>query len=94
MISLLMSSVGFAEGDFTAKKQEVLTRIDEKLVKMQEHKTCVAAAQKQEDMQKCHGMMREAHMEKRMEHMEKKKGRLEERIKKMEEKTPSEAPKQ
>jgi hypothetical protein len=67
IISFLMSSIGFAQADFAAQKQQMLTNIEQNIARMQDHKNCVSAAQKQEDMQKCRGMMREAHMERRME---------------------------
>lgn len=88
----LLGCVSFAQEDFAARKQEMLTNIDKGIAKKQEHRACVNAAQNQEDMKKCHMDMREHHMEKRMEHMDKKmdrmerkKGRMEEKMKKMHE---------
>ena len=105
LISFLMSSVGFAQGDFATQKQQMLSNIEQNIAGMTAHKDCVTAAQKAEDLQKCRGIMREAHMGKRMEHMEMRKGRMDEKMKRMQGKmaapaappttpAPTEAPKQ
>lgn len=86
---LLVSTAIFADddkGDFNTHKTEILSHIDEKVQKMQEHKSCVQAAQDKEALKKCKESMHEWRKGERMEHMEKLKERLEGRMEKMQKK--------
>ena len=58
---------------FDTKKTEALSRIDERLKKMQDHRTCVAGATDEASLKKCHETMREYAHEKREEWREKRK---------------------
>lgn len=96
----MMGSVAFAdhhEGkmgeNFETHKQEALKRIDERLAKLQEHKTCVTAAANGDAMKACHEKMkafreemREEGMENRMEKMDKRMEKMKARQEKMKEK--------
>ena len=78
---LLASNTGEA---FDTRKAKILIEIDERLHKLQEHKTCVSAATAAEGLKACHETMREWHKSQRMEHMEDRKERMEGRMQRME----------
>lgn len=68
--------------NFESRKTELLGKIDERIKKMQEHRSCVAAASDRESLKKCretmHQLMeekREERREARKEHQEMKKAK-------------------
>jgi imidazolonepropionase-like amidohydrolase len=67
------------EGDFEARKSEILSRIDERIKRMQDHRGCVAASTDHEGLKKCREQMREYMEDKREEWKEKRQDRREKR---------------
>ena len=68
--------------DFEKKKSEILSHIDGRLEKMQEHKSCVQSASNHEALEKCHDSMK-GWMKEHAEHM---KGKMKRKMEKLEEK--------
>lgn len=85
LLLALSSNISTAEEDgkdtaqFATRKTEILKQIDERISKMQEHKTCVSSANDREAMKACHEKMKQYRMSEREEHMDEKMGRMEER---------------
>lgn len=73
-----------AGAGFETHKQEMLSNMDKRVTALQEARTCIAAAQDQESMKKCHEGLKEDRMAMRHEHMEKKIQRLDARKAKIE----------
>lgn len=84
----LMASLGCVanEPSFETHKSEVLKHIEERITKMNEHKTCVTNASSQDALKQCRESMKAWQQEEKVEHMEKRKERLEKRMEKMKEK--------
>lgn len=72
--------------NFATHKAEMLANIEERITKLQEHKSCVAAANDKEAMKACREKMKDWREGERAEMQEKRKERMEKRMKKMEEK--------
>jgi hypothetical protein len=79
----LTSSSARAEGQksgedkkaaFESRKAERLSHMDQRIQKMQEHRSCVAAAADGDAMKKCHESMKEFMEEKRQEWKSKRQG--------------------
>ncbi|NDD92939.1 hypothetical protein EBZ37_12750 [bacterium] len=51
--------------NFESRKTEILSKIDERMKKLQEHRNCMASAPDQEAIRKCRESMRELLEEKR-----------------------------
>lgn len=86
MIVALSAGTAFAQEDkanLEQRKSEALANIDERISKLNEHKSCVQAAQSREGMEKCHQAMKEFRNSERMQHMEKRKAKMDERMEKM-----------
>lgn len=64
---------------FEAHKAEALKGIDERLAKLNEHKTCVTAAADKEAFKKCHESMKEFRHDKKEEWKEKREEMKEKR---------------
>lgn len=71
--------------NFETHKGEVLTDIDQRIQKLQEHKTCVGAATNHDGMKKCHESMKEFRMGERAEQTGRRKDRMEKRQQKLDE---------
>lgn len=80
---VLSFSPAFAAEDITAHKQEILTEIDQRIAKMQEHRGCIAGATTKEAMMQCRQAMKDFHKGERMEHLERRKGRLDQKMQKL-----------
>ena len=78
----LVSATSMAEPDknFEERKAQHLKDIDEKIQKMQEHRTCVSNAQSVDDLKKCKESMREFHQAEKAEHMENRKKNIEKKL--------------
>ncbi|NBV50849.1 hypothetical protein EBR78_06485 [bacterium] len=74
------------EPSFESHKSEMLQHIEEKITKMNEHKTCVSNATSPEALKQCRESMKAWHRDEKMERMEKRKERMEKRMEKMKEK--------
>ena len=86
-IIILMVAMAFGDdGDFSKHKAEMLGHIEEKIQKMQEHKTCISGASDKDALKKCHESMRDWHKSERREHREKRKERMGKRMDKMNQK--------
>ncbi len=72
--------------DFPARKAEISKEIDEHIKALQDHKSCVSAAQDPAAMKACREKMKEYRHGQMMERMGDKKERLEKRMEKMKEK--------
>ncbi len=72
--------------NFSTHKAEMLANIEEQIAKLQEHKSCVSAANDKEAMKACRDKMKGWREGERAEMQEKRKERMEKRLKKMEEK--------
>lgn len=89
---LIAHPAGFAlaedkkEEGFAERKAHILKELDERAAKLQEHKTCVAAAADRDALKACRGKMKEWRHDEREERMEHKKDRLEKRRERLEEK--------
>lgn len=70
--------------DFGTHKAEVLKHLDEKIAKLNEHKTCVTAAADKDAFKKCHESMKEFRHEKKAEWKEKREEMKEKRKEKKE----------
>jgi len=62
---------------FEERKSKVLSDIDQRIAKMQEHRACVAGASDQDAMKKCHEAMKAFHDAERQKHAEMEKDRKE-----------------
>ena len=74
------------EEDFAKHKAQILTHIDGKIAKFQEHKTCVAAAANKEALEKCHEEMEAWHRNEMKENLKRKKEHLKNKLDKIEDK--------
>ncbi len=83
VLSVLALSPAFAAEDITAHKQEILTEIDQRIQKMQEHRNCINAATTREAMMQCRQAMKDFHKGERLEHLERRKGRLDQKMQKL-----------
>ncbi len=72
--------------NFATHKSEMLANIEERIAKLQEHKSCVSSANDKEAMKACREKMKDWRDGERSEMQEKRKERMEKRLKKMEEK--------
>lgn len=74
---LLFSNSTFAEEKtgFEDRKKEALSRIEERIQKLQEHKSCISAAADKEAFKACHGKMKEWREDKKDEMRERKEER-------------------
>lgn len=72
------NAAGFAE-----HKTKVLAEVDQRIAKMQEHRTCINSATTPDAMKACHEKMREFHEGQRMEHLENHKERIDKKIDRM-----------
>ena len=62
---------------FEERKSKVLSDIDQRIAKMQEHRACVAGAPDQDAMKKCHEGMKAFRDVERQKHVEMEKTRKE-----------------
>lgn len=77
LLGLLNPLSAFAEGDnsgFESHKANMLKRIDERMAKLTEHRSCVAASANHDAIKACHDKMRAWMQEQRDEHMDHGKG--------------------
>lgn len=75
------STVAFSQGEnFEARKAEATKEIEERIAKLQEHKSCVSAASDQEALKKCRESMKEFRQEEKAERLNRRKERLQKRI--------------
>lgn len=79
--------------EFAKRKAEMIANIDKRIVHMQEHRACVAAANDHAALAKCHEIAKAEHEEMKgerqkseMEHLDKKSKKLEEQKAKLMEK--------
>lgn len=79
------SSFSFAEDDFAAHKAKATAEIDEHIKSLQDHKSCVSAAENKDGMRACREKMKEFRQSERVEHMEKRQERMQKRMDKMKE---------
>lgn len=91
VVAIMMAISGsvFAQDsadDFAKTKADILSHIDQRIALMQEHKTCVGAAQKADDLKACRQKMRDSKMDMRMDYMGMKMDRMEKRRQKAKEK--------
>jgi hypothetical protein len=75
-----VSSMAQPEKNFEERKTQHLKDIDEKILKMQEHRTCVSSAQSVDDLKKCKESMREFHNAEKVERMENRKKNIEKKL--------------
>lgn len=68
------------EKNLEERKSQHLKDIDEKILKMQEHRTCVSSAQSVDDLKKCKESMREFHKTEKAERMENRKKNIEKKL--------------
>lgn len=69
-----------------ARKAEMLKNIDERIAKLNEHKTCVSAAPNKEALKKCHESMKEFRNDQKEQWKEKREERKEKRKERKEKK--------
>lgn len=62
---------------FEEHKSRILSDIDQRIAKMQEHRSCVSGAADQDAMKKCHDAMKAFHDAERQKHAEMEKTRKE-----------------
>lgn len=72
-------------GKYEAFKAERLKELDERIQKLQEHRTCVSSAANKDAFKSCHGSMKAWRDSEKAEHMEKRNARMGERMKKLDE---------
>lgn len=71
-----LASRSFAQGpDFEKRKAERLAEIDQRIQKLQEHRTCVSGAPSHDALRKCVDEMREWRRDERNEHREQREER-------------------
>lgn len=92
LIVISLSAIADDKKDdgFAAHKTEALAGLDKRISAMQEHKTCVTAANDKDAMKVCHEKMKDFRMENRSEHMGKRHERMGEKMKKHEERMKNE----
>jgi len=91
LLSLAFLPLNFLHADdenFEKRKAHILSEIDERNQKMQEHKACIQAATNNEGLKACREKMKDWHRGEKMERLENRKEKIENRIQKLEQKKP------
>lgn len=85
-LGLLVAIAAHAQKEtkFEEHKKQALEGIEKRISAMQEHKTCVSAAQDEKAFKACHEKMREFHHDMRADHLKMRKDRIDKKIDKLE----------
>lgn len=83
ILGLVLTGLCFADdAAFQEHKEKMLQNVEERLSKINEHKTCLTNATTDEALQACTDSLRAWHEEKQTEHLVKRKERIEKRLQK------------
>jgi Ni/Co efflux regulator RcnB len=83
VLALVGAVVARADENWEKRKSEALAGIDERIQKLQEHKSCVSGASTPDALKQCRASMKEWQQGQKLEHMEKQKARIDERMQKL-----------
>ncbi len=80
-----VSRVTRADDDFSTHKTKIIAEMDERIQKMQEHRSCVNGAASREAMKDCHEKMKSWRESEHKENLGKRRAHIDEKIKNLEE---------
>lgn len=83
-LSLGVGAHAASDLKFEEHKKQALEGIEKRISAMQEHKTCVSAAQDEKAFKACHEKMREFHHDMRADHLKMRKQRIDKKMEKLE----------